>query len=198
MRTNYVLIDFENLQPELLEALDLEHFRVMVFVGANQPKVTIEFASMLQRLGTRAQYVRITGNGRNALDFHITYYLGELEATDPGAFFHIISGDNGFAPLLQHLKERKVFARQYKAISDIPHVKAASSKTLPAKVSFVRDMLSDRPTGRPATVKTLHSNIDGMFPGGLAEEVRASVISSLQTSGFLTITGNKVAYAQLG
>ena len=37
MRTNYVLIDFDNLQPELLEALDLEHLRVMVFIGANQP-----------------------------------------------------------------------------------------------------------------------------------------------------------------
>jgi PIN domain len=195
MRTNYVLIDFENLQPELLEALDLEHFRVMVFVGANQPKVTIEFAAMLQRLGTRAQYVRISGSGRNALDFHITYYLGELEAKDPGAFFHIISGDNGFAPLLQHLKERKVFARQYKAIGDIPHVKAASSKTLPAKVSFVREMLSDRPTGKPATIKTLNSTIDGMFPGGLAEDIRASVIAALQASGYLAVAGNKVAYA---
>ncbi len=68
MRTNYVLIDFENLQPELIEALNLEHFRVLVFMGANQPKVTVEFASMLQPLGTRASYLRITGSGRNALD----------------------------------------------------------------------------------------------------------------------------------
>ena len=73
MRTNYVLIDFENLQPELLEALDLEHFRVMVFMGANQSKVPVDFASQLQRLGTRAQYMRISGNGRNALDFHIAF-----------------------------------------------------------------------------------------------------------------------------
>ena len=34
VRTNYVLIDFENLQPELLEALDLDNFRVTVFIGA--------------------------------------------------------------------------------------------------------------------------------------------------------------------
>src|ERR1043166_5466604 len=157
MRTNYVLIDFENLQPELLEALDLEHFRVMVFIGANQTKVTIEFASLLQRLGTRAQYLRISGNGRNALDFHISFYLGELLAKDPTAVFHVIAVDGGYDPLLQHLRDRKVFARKYKTIADIPHVRAANSKTLPAKVAFVRESLEDRLTGRPATVKTLQS-----------------------------------------
>jgi len=149
MRTNYVLIDFENLQPELLEALDLEHFRVMAFMGANQSKVPLDFAAQLQRLGTRAQYLRISGKGRNALDFHIAFYLGELLAKDADAFFHVIAVDGGYDPLLQHLRDRKVFVRKYKSIADIPHVKAANSKTLTAKVSFVRELLADR-QGRQA------------------------------------------------
>lgn len=33
-RTNYVLIDFENVQPEAMSMLDHEHFKVLVFVGA--------------------------------------------------------------------------------------------------------------------------------------------------------------------
>ena len=195
MRTNFVLIDFENLQPELLEALDLPHFRVMVFIGANQTKVTVEFASLLQRLGTRAQYLRISGNGRNALDFHIAFYLGELLAKEPEAFFHIIAVDGGYDPLLQHLRDRKVFARKYKSIADIPHVRAANSKTLQAKVAFVRDSLADRAGGKPSTVKTLDSAIDGMFPGGQAEDVRAAIVKALEASGFLTIAGTKVSYA---
>lgn len=195
MRTNYVLIDFENLQPELIEALNLEHFRVLVFMGANQPKVSVEFASMLQPLGTRASYLRITGSGRNALDFHIAFYLGELLVKDPTAVFHIIAADGGYDPLIQHLRERQVFAHRHKSIADIPHVRAANSKSLPAKVAFVRDSLSSRATGRPATLKTLDSTIDGMFPGGLAPEVRTEVIAALQSSGFLTVTGTKVAYA---
>jgi hypothetical protein len=36
MRINYVLIDFENVQPESLAVLQHEHFKVMVFVGTNQ------------------------------------------------------------------------------------------------------------------------------------------------------------------
>lgn len=194
MRTNYVLIDFENLQPELLEALDLEHFRVMVFIGANQTKVSVEFASMLQRLGTRAQYLRISGNGRNALDFHIAFYAGELLAKDPTAVFHIIAVDAGYDPLLQHLRDRKVFAYKHKSIADIPHVKAANSKSLAAKAAFVRESLLGRPASKPLAFKTLNSSINGMFPGGLAEDVRMSIIKELESEGFLTITGTKVSY----
>jgi len=195
MRTNHVLIDYENLQPELLEALDLPHFRVMVFLGANQTKVPVEFAALLQRLGTRAQYLRISGAGRNALDFHIAFYLGELLAKEPDAVFHIIAVDGGYDPLLQHLRERKVFARKYKSIAEIPHVRASASKTLPSKVAFVRESLAERGAGKPVTVKTLESTIDGMFPGGLPADVAPAIVKALGSAGFLSVAGTKVTYA---
>lgn len=78
MRINYVLIDYENVQPGSLAGLDAEHFRVLVFVGANQTKLAFDTAAALQRLGPRAEYVRIAGNGPNALDFHIASTSGNL------------------------------------------------------------------------------------------------------------------------
>ncbi len=54
MRTNYVLIDYENVQPDALCILDAEHFKVIVFVGATQTKVTFETAAALQRAATDA------------------------------------------------------------------------------------------------------------------------------------------------
>lgn len=194
MRTNHVLIDFENVQPELLDALDLPHFRVMVFMGASQTKVPLDFAARLQKLGTRARHVSIAGNGRNALDFHIAFYIGELLAQDPDAFFHVIAADKGYDPLLQHLRDRKVFVRRYKSIADISHVKAANSKTLAAKVSFVRETFAERASGRPATVKSLGSTIEGMFPVGLGDDVRSGIIQALVDQGVLAITGTKVTY----
>ena len=62
MRTNYVLIDYENVQPEAMTVLNKEHFKVIVFVGANQAKVTFEVASVLQKMGERAEYIKISGN----------------------------------------------------------------------------------------------------------------------------------------
>lgn len=54
MKKHYVLIDYENVQPEALGILDDEAFHVIVFVGANQSKVSFEVASALQRMGNRA------------------------------------------------------------------------------------------------------------------------------------------------
>jgi hypothetical protein len=71
VKTNYVLIDYENVQPAALSVLDQEHFRIIVFVGAGQAKIAFEIAAALQQLGPRAEYVKISSSGSNALDFHI-------------------------------------------------------------------------------------------------------------------------------
>ena len=38
MKTNYVLIDYENVKPESIELLDQEWIRVYLFVGKNQAR----------------------------------------------------------------------------------------------------------------------------------------------------------------
>ncbi|MBV9791600.1 MAG: hypothetical protein JOZ51_25610, partial [Chloroflexi bacterium] len=119
MKTNYVLIDYENVQPAAVPVLAQEHFKVIVFVGISQAKITFEVASALQHLGSRAEYVKISGSGPNALDFHIAFYIGQLVAQDPTAHFHIISKDTGFDPLIQHLKSKKVLASRWQDIADI-------------------------------------------------------------------------------
>ena len=51
-----------------------------------------------------AEYLQISGNGPNALDFHITFSIGELSKADPDARFYIISWDTGFDPLPEEAK----------------------------------------------------------------------------------------------
>ena len=126
MRINYVLIDLENVQPASLAGLEADFFKVLIFVGASQTKIPFELASAAQRLGERAAYIKIAGNGINALDFHIAYYIGRLSQQDPTAYFHIISKDTGFDTLIQHLKAQKIGVVRSKDIADIPLFKAAN------------------------------------------------------------------------
>lgn len=105
---NILLIDFESVQPEALPGLDLPNWHLMLFVGANQLKVPLALAMAMQRMGDRAQYVQISGQGPNALDFHIAFYLGQLAAASPDAVFHVVSKDKGFDPLIQHLQSRQI------------------------------------------------------------------------------------------
>lgn len=195
MRTNYVLIDYENVQPASLGVLDQEHFKVMVFVGASQTKVTFEVADLLQRMGSRGQYVKVASNGSNALDFHIAFYIGQIAATEPDAYFHIISKDTGFDPLIAHLKARKIFAARSRDVVDMPIVKAANTKTVPEKVAVIVANLQQRGASKPRTVKTLSSTIGSLFQKALTDDEVTDLLKALQSKGHITITENKVAYS---
>jgi len=194
MRTNYVLIDYENVQPSALSVLEKEHFKVIVFVGASQAKVSYDLAAQLQRLGPNASYVKISGNGSNALDFHIAYYIGQLAASDPDAYFHIISKDSGFDPLIAHLKSRKILACRSRDIGDMPIIKVANSKTLPEKVSVVVTNLKQRGASKPRTVKTLSSTISSLFQKALTEDELGAILKLMQAEGLVAVNGTKVAY----
>ncbi len=73
----------------------------------------------LQARGERGRYVRINANGRNALDFHIAFYLGELAAKEPAASFHVISKDDGYDPLLDHVRSRGIDARRSATLASL-------------------------------------------------------------------------------
>jgi hypothetical protein len=195
MKSNFVLIDYENVQPEAMSALVEEHFNVIVFVGANQAKVSFEVASALQQLGDRAQYIKISGNGSNALDFHIAFYIGELASRHPNAFFHIVSKDTGFDPLIQHLKTRKILAGRSKSVVDIPIVKAASSKSPSERIEIVVADLKRRGAAKPRTVKTLSSTIQAIFQKQLSDDEVTGLVSGLNKKGIVKISGTKVAYS---
>ncbi len=195
MRTNYVLIDFENVQPESLAALDAEHFKVKVFVGANQAKLSFDIANAMQRFGARAEYVKIAGNGSNALDFHIAYYIGWISAQDPSAYFHIISKDAGFDPLIKHLKDRKTPVVRSKAIEDIPILKVSNSKEPEEKIAAILANLRQRGTSKPRALKTLSSTIGSLFQKQLQEAELSALLEKLQAKGYVVVTGTKVSYA---
>lgn len=195
MRINYVLIDFENVQPESLAALQQDHFKVLVFVGANQTKLPFEVAQAMQSMGSKAEYVKITGNGPNALDFHIAFYIGQLAAADPTAFFHIISKDTGFDPLIAHIKMKKILAARETSINDIPLIKTASTKAPEDRLQVVVDKLRLSKATKPGTVKTLSSHINNQFQKQLSEKEIAAIVSAMSAAGYIAIANNKINYS---
>ncbi len=194
MKKDYVLIDYENVQPTAIEALEHEHFHVIVFVGANQAKVTYEVASLLQRMGERASYIKIAGSGSNALDFHIAFYIGLLAAKEPDAHFHIVSKDTGFDPLLKHLKSKKIIASRLKSVTELSLGKVTVSKSKPDRVSSVIANLAQRGESNPRTLKALYSTINALFQKSLSKGEVEDIISELTKKGVVVINESKVSY----
>ena len=191
---HYVLIDFENVQPKNLEILAHHPFKVFVFVGANQTKVPFELAVALQTLGDNAKYIRISGNGQNALDFHIAYYVGHLAAKDTAAYFHIITRDRGFDPLIKHLKGRKIRIQREKDLAEIPVLRMSNATSNDEKVAAIVKNLAGRGQSRPRKVKTLANTINSLFTEQLDETERLSLVGELQERKYIVVNQSNISY----
>jgi hypothetical protein len=198
MRRNVVLIDFENVRPDSIKALNHEHCRVLLFCGANQSKVPLEIAATLQTLGQRAQYVKISGTGPNALDFHIAYYIGKLAFEEPGAFFHIVSRDKGFDPLIKHLREHKILSARVESIAEIPFVKNAAPKPPAERAETFIAKLKKPEVTKPRTEKTMSSAIRAHFHPVIEDSEVAEIFQAMVATGFISIEAGKIVYAQSG
>lgn len=194
MATNYVLIDFENVQPSNLEVLQHHPFKVLVFVGANQAKVPFELASALQALGDAAQYIKISGSGKNALDFHIAYYIGELAAKEPCAFFHIISRDTGFDSLIKHIKSRNIRVQRERDLAEIPVVRMSSATSSDDKVAAIVKNLAGRGQSKPRKVKTLSNTINSLFTEKLTEQQLGAILKDLEQRKYIKVNNGNVSY----
>ena len=194
LRINYVLIDYESVQPAALSALQEDHFRLIVFVGATQAKVAFETAAALQHMGDRATYVKISGSGPNALDFHIAFYIGQLAREDAGPYFHIISKDTGFDPLIQHLKGRKILAARWKDVTEIPLLKVSNAKSAVEKVAVIVEHLKSRGAARPRKVKTLMNTIGSLFQRQVPEDELGALVGELRSQGLISVNDTNVSY----
>jgi hypothetical protein len=194
-RTNFILIDLENIQPKDTGFLKDGPFKVKVFHGPNQSKIPVSLAAALQPLGDNVEYIGLETAGNNALDFHIAYYIGALSATEPTAFFHVISKDTGFDPLLKYLKGKKIFAQRSTCIADIPYFKAALPGTLEAKMEEVVKNLIRYKAAKPRTQKTLLSTIHTLFKKELSESELDALFSGLCKRGIVKVEGTKISYA---
>lgn len=194
MPINYVLIDFENVQPKNLKILKKHPFKIFVFVGANQLKISYDLAAEMQSFGEDAQYIKISGNGPNALDFHIAFYIGQLSIKDPEGFFHIISKDTGFDPLVSHLRSQKIRVHREKDLAEIPVLRISSTTNYDEKISAIVKNLAGRGQSRPRKIKTLANTINSLFTQKLNEKELNDIISELNKKGYIVIKDSNVSY----
>lgn len=108
MITHYVLVDFENIQPEAedLSFLNDERIKIIIFVNAYQ-KLSLDRNKALRAFGDRVKYIEMSGSGKNALDFMIAFYLGDIFHGNPDAKAYVVSNDTGFDPLLKHIADNR-------------------------------------------------------------------------------------------
>ena len=126
----HVLVDWENVQPKDSDIRSLvpDVTDVWLFHGPNQKGVSAHHASF----GDRATPVKIARGGPNALDFHLSFYMGYIASRHPDARFVVMSNDKGYGPMLEHAAELGFSARQVGLDSANASTAKAAAKHSPA------------------------------------------------------------------
>ena len=177
-----LLVDYENVSKVDLGAIP-SGVRVPFFFGASQKKVSTEFLRDAVRLGPLFELINIEGQGKNALDFHIAFYLGEYLARDRHAQCVILSRDTGFDPLIGHLKKRGFNVRRTATVGGaFPSRESPVRKTSTpggtadepwqrASTWLARLERNRRPRKRRGLVASLHSHLSKKVPEAQIEQI---------------------------
>jgi PIN domain len=149
----HVLIDFENVQPsfEDVNKLAPSFTDVWLFHGPQQIKIAQQWASMHERV----TLVPISKSGKNALDFHLTFYLGYVAAKHPVAHLVVVANDKGYDPMIVHAKMLNFTVKRVgyktKAVATKVAPPAAKKSTSTAKVMPPKKAVPSKKT--PTVVK---------------------------------------------
>jgi len=142
----WAFIDYENIGT--LNKVKLsEYEKIILFLGSKQQK--IDFGDKKYSSPTEITVIQVKVSQANNLDFHLSFYLGMYnEKALPGVSFEIISNDNGFSPLISHIKLNGRSCKQIKINS------SENSKNI-----LINSLISRAVEKRPQKVSSLKNHI---------------------------------------
>lgn len=166
----HILLDYENVQPTEAElrAMVPEATRIWVFHGPHQKQVEQRFASF----GTGMTTVPISKTGKNALDFHLSFYMGYIASRNQQAKFVVVANDKGYEPMLEHAKVLGFAVRQ--------HGHARSVETVVKKVVATAAPRPAAPAARKAAAKKAPAKKAASKP--IAKATMAKKVAAKETS----------------
>lgn len=192
MHKQILLVDYENVGSVSLEAVPT-YALVVCFIGALQKTVPIALLDAATRFGERFKVTRIEGQGRNALDFHIAFYLGEYLSADASAEAIILSKDTGFDPLVKHLRRRRFNVRRVSSIPEALRSPAIAEKSPPVEL-VVKWLGAMQPQARPRKRKGLLAHTNNHFQKTLRAPEVAAIVDRLFAEKKVTDVNGALEY----
>jgi hypothetical protein len=186
-----IYVDFENVpNVEIQETGDT---RILLFIGQSQKRLSTSIVKAIQPLGKNVEWVQINGSGKNALDFHIAYYLA-MNKAQPNTEHFIISKDAGFDPLIAHVNGLGQKVKRVVSFADV-FQKIGLGKELEVKYKKVKEnLMKQQKTKRPKSRKTLTSFIEATFQKKISVGETNKLIENLFRDGLLEEKSKRISY----
>jgi hypothetical protein len=189
MTERVLFVDLENVQKINLTRVPTD-VRVMIFYGATQKKIPEELVAQAQPLGDRLKWIKISGQGPNALDFHIAFYLGRELTVNSTSECAILSRDTGFDPLVRHLQAGGHTCRRVSSLET-----AFPPGELTADPGHFTRLLAllKKEKARPTKPKGLDGKLKSWFPS-LTDGDRQALIDRLFKESRVRVSENSLEY----
>ncbi len=190
-RTNYVFIDFENVQEIDLDRIKGKPVKVVLVLGERHKSLPVALVRKLLAYAPQVSLVETGRGGKNALDLVLSHHTGEAKTSDPHGYFHIVSRDKDYDPLVGHLKDNGTLAARRAALSEIPVLMNNDER-----VDYVIQFLKTPGNTRPAKRKSLETHINTLFGKALSPTELADTINALVARKTLALAeGGSVVYS---
>jgi len=189
-----ILIDFENIQKLDLEHIDTADTQIMIFVGKSQNRIPFSLVEKVQTMGEKVKWIKIAGDGKNNLDFHLAFELGRLsEKLKDKTEMIVLSKDNGYDSLIKYVNDLGSNARRILNLAEL-----ADSKKKPPSSSFtgyiVANLNKIDQQKRPRTRMTLKKHVESLLRDKVNTSEIDSIIEEMFIKGLLTLSGNRLKY----
>ena len=190
MSQTFLLIDFENIREVALSSISAE-YRVIIFVGKSQNSIPFTITSEAQKLGERLQWIKIEGDGRNNLDFHLAFYLGRLSTKHAESQFLVLSKDRGFDPVIRHALSVGVQCSRVESLAGVATAVPAIAD--PHFQKAFKVLSGTEKKGRPRKRKTLEAQIASFFQKESPDEIQR-IVNVFFERNLITETDNALTY----
>jgi hypothetical protein len=187
----HIYVDFENVPN--VEIQETTGTRILLFIGQSQKRLSTNIVKAIQPLGKNVEWIQINGSGKNALDFHIAYYLA-MHRAQPDTEHCIVSKDAGFDPLIAHANGLGQKVRRVVSFADV-FEKIGLGKELEGKYKKVKEILmKQQKTRRPKSRKSLTSFIETTFQKKISTAETNKLIENLFRDGLLEEKSKRISY----
>jgi hypothetical protein len=189
---NYVFVDYQNVHELDVTLIGKKTVYLTLLLG---PNCRLDGAVVEQLLNHAAsvQLVRLTSHGKDALDFTLSFYLGKTANADPTAYFHIVSKDAGFDPLIAHLETRRIRVKRHNDYSSLTFTSPPKASLLPTEeqVRHALMRLQQSPSARPTSKKALANWLRSNFGASASDAQRHELLDRLCKTGQVIIGENE-------
>jgi len=189
-----ILVDFENIQKFDFDNIDTTNTNIAIFVGKSQNKIPFSLVEKAQSFGDRLIWVKIAGDGKNNLDFHLAFELGRLcERMDKDVELIILSKDSGYDSLIRYVNELGIKTRRIANPAEL----SDSKKQLPSS-NFTKYIVNNlnKIDGqkRPRTLRTLKKHIESLLREKAGPSEIDAILEEMFISGLLSEINNRLKY----